>query len=90
MTEAQFVERWHAEKSCYLAWGTFVRDEVQRHVSESLNLDVATFIKIPAVPRLKDDNSLLGKAFHRSKPYQDPYLEIEDKVGLRFVGRFQA
>jgi ppGpp synthetase/RelA/SpoT-type nucleotidyltranferase len=85
MTETEFIERWSLERPCYTAWGFFVRDEIQRVLRETLNLDVATFVKIPATPRLKDENSLLGKAFHRSKGYQDPYLEIEDKVGLRFV-----
>lgn len=36
-------------------------------------------------PRTKEDNSLLGKAFHRGKNYRDPYQDIEDKVGVRFV-----
>ncbi|PKO60768.1 MAG: hypothetical protein CVU24_11620 [Betaproteobacteria bacterium HGW-Betaproteobacteria-18] len=85
MTEAEFIDRWHVELPCYRTWGNFVRDEVQTELGESLGLDIATFLKIPTVPRLKDDNSLLGKAFHRSKNYKDPYLEIEDKVGLRFV-----
>lgn len=85
MNEAEFIERWRAEEPCYKAWGGFVRDEVQRALRETVGLDVATFLKITATPRLKDENSLLGKAFHRSKDYKDPYLEIEDKVGVRFV-----
>lgn len=85
MTEAELIERWRAERPCYEAWGTFVRDEVQCALEKSFDLDVATFLKIPATPRLKDENSLLGKAFHRSKNYENPYLEIEDKVGVRFV-----
>ena len=48
------------------------------------NLD--SFLKLPAKHRLKDDKSLIDKAFYRAdKQYRDPYREIEDKVGARFV-----
>ncbi len=35
--------------------------------------------------RVKDTPSLIGKAFYRGKNYNDPYNDITDKVGLRFV-----
>jgi putative GTP pyrophosphokinase len=40
---------------------------------------------MPVKPRVKGEESLLQKAFYRNKNYVDPYEEIEDKVGLRFV-----
>lgn len=86
MSEAHFLERWHKERDLYRAWATFVREEIERdlvRLQPELNLDA--FVKIAAVPRLKTDDSLLGKAFYRGKPYEDPYVDIEDKVGLRFV-----
>jgi ppGpp synthetase/RelA/SpoT-type nucleotidyltranferase len=44
------------------------------------------FLRLPVdPPRLKDDASLLQKAFLRGKGYADPYYDIEDKVGVRFV-----
>lgn len=85
MTEAEFIERWRSEQASYEAWGYFIREEIQTALLKDLGLQVGSFLKIPAQPRLKDENSLLGKAFHRGKPYDDPYQEIEDKVGLRFV-----
>lgn len=85
MTEAEFIERWRAEKGFYEAWGAFVRDEIQRVLASDLNIRVEYFLKIPAEPRVKEENSLLGKAFHRGKAYADPYQDIEDKVGVRFV-----
>lgn len=85
MTEAEFIERWRAEKGFYKAWGAFVRDEIQRVLASELNIRVEYFLKIPAEPRTKEENSLLGKAFHRGKAYADPYRDIEDKVGVRFV-----
>lgn len=42
-------------------------------------------IKIPVKPRLKETASLVQKAFFRNKAYKDPYNEITDKVGVRFV-----
>jgi ppGpp synthetase/RelA/SpoT-type nucleotidyltranferase len=84
MTEQEFLEKWNSERASYEAWGEFISSEI--HASLVGNgIDVKLFIKIPAAPRLKSDDSLLGKAFHRGKPYGDPYSEIEDKVGIRFV-----
>lgn len=87
MTESEFLERWRAERSVYEAWGDFVLTHViQAYKASGTHTDFDYFVKIPPKPRVKGEESLLGKAFHRpEKNYQDPYLEIEDKVGLRFV-----
>ncbi len=86
MTESEFLEGWHAQKPLYEAWGKFVGESIQRGLQELDGLiDLAYFIKIPAIPRLKTDDSLLGKAFHRGKSYTDPLSQIQDKVGIRFV-----
>ena len=42
-------------------------------------------MKTPVIPRLKDDYKLIEKAFYRNKTYTDPYTDITDKVGTRFV-----
>jgi putative GTP pyrophosphokinase len=86
VTETEFLDRWHAERSIYKAWGEFVKSRVEVGLREQdASLDLEYFIKVPALPRLKADDSLLGKAFHRGKTYSDPYAQIEDKVGIRFV-----
>lgn len=86
MTEAEFLDRWHAEQAFYAAWGSFVRQRVELGLkARDATLDLDEFIKVTARPRLKADDSLLGKAFHRDKKYEDPYTQIEDKVGVRFV-----
>lgn len=36
-------------------------------------------------PRLKENFSLLQKAFYRQKKYSNPYDDITDKVGCRFI-----
>lgn len=86
MNETEFLARWTAEKEIYGAWGNVIVKEVLvglRALDSTLDPDV--FVKIPPRPRLKGDDSLLGKAFHRGKPYANPYAEIEDKIGVRFV-----
>lgn len=86
MTQDEFLQQWNAHKDAYRAWGRLVRSEVEdRLVRMNPNINLGSFIKIPAEPRLKDDDSLITKAFHRNKGYTDPFAEIEDKVGLRFV-----
>lgn len=86
MTEAEFLERWNAEKAAYEAWGDFVLNQIKEAFTQKFpEADFAYFVKIPPVPRAKTNDSLIGKAFHRNKPYRDPYAEIHDKIGLRFV-----
>lgn len=86
MTQDEFLQHWNAQKDAYSAWGRLVRFDVENRLSKvTPALDLGSFIKIPAKPRLKEDDSLLTKAFHRNKGYTDPFNQIEDKVGVRFV-----
>lgn len=86
MTQDEFLQQWHTLKNAYRAWGRLIRVTVEDGLTQSNpSLDIASFIKIPAEPRLKEDDSLLTKAFHRNKGYTDPFNQIEDKIGLRFV-----
>lgn len=90
MNENEFRNRWHAEKAMYDAWGKLIVKKISESLSTTLEVDLQNFLKIPAKHRLKDDNSLLDKAFYRSKPYANPYDDIEDKVGVRFVVMLQS
>lgn len=86
MTQDEFLQQWNTLKDAYRAWGRLIRVTVEDGlINSDPSLDIASFIKIPANPRLKADDSLLTKAFHRNKGYTDPFNQIEDKVGLRFV-----
>jgi putative GTP pyrophosphokinase len=70
----------------YAAWGSFVSSTLTDAVAERIRpTSVELFLRIPIKPRTKEEASLLAKAFRRGKPYSDPYNDIEDKVGLRFV-----
>lgn len=86
MTVEELKALYAIESPMYLAWGNFIVSEVQRELKGQIgSIDIDSIIKIPPKPRLKSLSSLIGKAFHRNKKYKDPYADIEDKVGVRFV-----
>lgn len=85
MNEQEFINQWRQDKAVYEAWGNYVVDSISRAL-EGKGKTLNTFLKIPAKCRLKEESSLLDKAFYRpGKQYSDPYNQIEDKVGVRFV-----
>lgn len=84
MNESEFKSKWETEKPIYEEWGEYVAAAISDELAK-IGKDLAQFLKVPAVPRLKSDMSLIDKAFYRKKNYADPYSEIEDKVGVRFV-----
>ncbi len=85
MTEEELLERWAAERPIYEAWGHYVIEQVSARLVDKLpKVGIDIFIRIPPKYRLKDDFSFVEKAFYR-KAYDDPYTQITDKVGTRFV-----
>jgi len=87
MTEDEFLERWRRERPSYEAWGEFVAlrltDEIRLRVAP---VSVDLFVRLPVKPRLKSEGSLVTKAFYRpEKNYDQPFEQITDKVGVRFV-----
>lgn len=85
MNATDFKIQWDKDKPAYQAWGDLVVDTIQKALLDK-GKDLNVFLKTPVAPRLKDDNSLIDKAFYRPvKGYTDPYLEIEDKIGARFI-----
>jgi putative GTP pyrophosphokinase len=87
MTEEEFLKRWNDESPVYERWGK----HVAAHLLETLKPIVAPvstelFIRIPPAPRVKSGGSFLTKAFYNPKKnYDDPFEQITDKVGVRFV-----
>ncbi len=77
---------WRSEKDTYQRWGDFVVSHVKTLILQRITpRSIEHFIRVPAIPRIKDDDTLVQKAFHRNKNHQSPYEKIEDKVGVRFV-----
>lgn len=88
MTEGEFRSKFDAEAEQYLAWGKYVHTQISKIISThcgSQKVAPKDFTKISFDPRVKEINSLIAKAFYRQKPYKNPYVEITDKVGVRFV-----
>ncbi|TCV82685.1 GTP pyrophosphokinase [Sulfurirhabdus autotrophica] len=85
MNELEFINQWKLDKPIYEAWGNYVVNSICYEL-EKMGKNSDTFLKIPSKCRLKEDSSLVDKAFYRpGKQYSDPYNQIEDKVGARFV-----
>ena len=86
MNEQEILARWEADKPLYRAWAKLIDQEIERRlVSAIAPTPLDYFLKVPMVPRLKGDTSLIDKALYRSKPYKNPYEDITDKVGMRYV-----
>ncbi len=86
MTEAEIVAQWEIDRPIYEAWAKIVHDEISAAVELVIvPLSLAEFLKVPTKPRLKEAKSLVDKALFRQKGYQNPYTDITDKVGMRFV-----
>jgi len=84
--EGDFLARWSSEKAIYFAWGKFVSEEVQKRLIPVISpIQPSYFLRTPVIPRIKDDQKLVEKAFYRKKNYEHPYDDITDKVGTRFV-----
>lgn len=84
--ETELLDRWHSEQGAYRSWGELVVEHIQSLIYSKIDPRLAPyFVRVPAAPRLKEDESLIQKAFYRGKDYAAPYDDIEDKVGVRFV-----
>lgn len=85
MNELEFKSHWNSEKPIYKVWGDLITNKISQELLNQ-GVELGSFFKITPSCRLKDDDSLIDKAFYRpNKKYTDPYTQIEDKVGVRFV-----
>lgn len=62
-----------------------VHQDIKDKILSPIKLDNYEIVRNIPEARLKDNFSLLQKAFYRKKEYANPYNEITDKVGCRFV-----
>lgn len=84
--ETELIAKWDCAKAYHLAWGRHVRDQVITHLAPLISpTTVGYFLKTVVEPRLKDDAKLVEKAYYRGKGYSDPFNDMTDKVGIRFV-----
>ena len=86
MNEQEILARWALDKPSYLAWARFIGQQIDEKLLPSIApMSLEYFLKVPMVPRLKADASLIDKALYREKNYSNPYDDITDKVGIRYV-----
>ena len=86
MTEDEIRLLWQAEREIYEAWADFIKNKITTHLTDVLSdVDVNYFLKLPVIPRSKELKSIVDKALFRDKTYANPYQDITDKVGMRFV-----
>ena len=87
MTEQEFKVKFEAEKHIFEEWGYVIANEITGVLSGK-GYDLSQFLKVQPEPRIKGIDSIISKAYYRGKPYKDPYNDITDKVGVRFVVLF--
>jgi putative GTP pyrophosphokinase len=87
INEAEFRKKYCADIPFYRAWGNIVNKILLGSLSKKLGSKKQrdSFLRIPPKPRIKEIDSLVSKAFYRNKKYKNPYEEITDKVGVRYV-----
>lgn len=83
--DSDFLERWARERPVYDAFGKFLVEAIVSRARDKIGGALETFFKIPPGWRTKDSDSLLEKAYYRNKEYENPFDDITDKVGARFV-----
>ncbi len=82
--EKEFEQLYLKEKPMYEAWGNYLKTYILSKLKEKY-MDLDKILKLPVSCRTKELTSLIAKAFYRNKNYTDPYADITDKVGIRFV-----
>ena len=83
--EEKLIEEFNNLKPLLQLWGKTVDKALIEILSSATNFNFANSVEISPSYRLKDDNSLIKKAFYRKKNYENPILQIQDKVGTRIV-----
>jgi len=80
VTTEEFCQQYAKDKIIFETWANYVLEKI---LSQIPNAD--KILKITPTYRIKDLDSLIAKAFYRNKNYSNPYDDITDKVGMRFV-----
>jgi putative GTP pyrophosphokinase len=86
MTEAEILARWENDKPIYYAWSELIAQKICSQLKDAIApTTLEYFIKVPLKARLKENSTLVDKALYRNKDYENPYDDITDKIGMRFV-----
>lgn len=82
MTEAELREKFVLKTPVFEAWG---REVIKLISSELTANEEYEILKMTPTHRVKEVEKFIIKAFYRKKNYLDPFNDITDKVGCRFV-----
>lgn len=87
MTEQEYLDRFRDETPRLRAWGEFVISEINSLLINKHSQTIyERWIKIPPTIRIKNESSLIAKAFILNRGwFSDIYNDITDKVGVRYV-----
>lgn len=86
MTEEEYLSRFRSEAPHLKAWGLFVVEKITQAITYTYGTEAyKKWVKIPPDIRVKDESSLIAKAFLLNKGWFSNYEDITDKVGARFV-----
>lgn len=87
MDEKEFIQEYRKEKGYLKEWANIIKKNIIDNL-EKRKIDINNFIKVPISIRIKNEDSIILKAFYRKKNYKNPLIEITDKVGFRIVVLF--
>jgi len=86
MTEDDYLSRFRSEAPHLRAWGLFVVEKITQAITCIHGAGAyQKWVKIPPAVRVKEESSLIAKAFVLNKGWFSNYEDITDKVGVRFV-----
>jgi putative GTP pyrophosphokinase len=86
ITEIELRELYETNRPIFHKWGEYVTSHLcEKIAQQNPGTHIDVFLKIPATHRVKDTESFISKALYRDKGYANPYEDITDKVGVRFV-----
>ncbi len=87
MTEQEYLDRFREEIPYLRAWGEYVVSEINKLLIKKHGQSTyENWIKIPPTIRIKNESSLIAKAFILNRGwFSDIYNDITDKVGVRYV-----
>ncbi len=83
INEAELREQFKALKEELEKWGSYVDEHINNFAHQHFRHH--ELVQFYAKHRIKDEESFVQKALRRGKDYDDPLLEITDKVGTRIV-----
>ncbi len=88
MNQEEFIEKYQLELPMLRVWGEFAKNVIETGLKKKVEGEhgYSEVVKITPSVRTKDVDSLVNKAFVRkADKYKDPYDDLTDKVGIRFV-----